>query len=126
MDRMEIEKRLKTQEAVEGPTENIQLLRRILPHLAYKSEWDAFVTVKHHKYGPFSYESHVFYYLKPCMKNLLSSFVKHWEHQNQATGPVAPATNGAGAMVFFSQAKKPKYFLKNVDKYVDLFQEGRG
>lgn len=67
--------RLATQEDTEGRTENIRHLMKILKHVKMQSEWDAFVQIEHKKYGPLSYECHIFYYVKPHMLKLLKDFL---------------------------------------------------
>jgi hypothetical protein len=65
---------LDVQAAHEGETDNIRACRAVLKHAKTSSEWQALVSVKHHRYGPLSYETHRFYYLRdwvaPLVKEL--------------------------------------------------------
>lgn len=70
-DQFKILRALATQESIEGPTENIRLLRALYRHLTRSSEWQALVDVRHHKYGILSFQCHIFYYLKPNIVALL-------------------------------------------------------
>lgn len=69
--RAKILKALAIQAQIEGQTENITLLEKIVGTVKYSSEFDAFVTVRQHRYGKLSYETHHFYYIKDYMKQML-------------------------------------------------------
>jgi hypothetical protein len=42
----------------------------VLAHCRTSDEWSALTTVGHHRYGPLSYEAHVFYGLRPWVRDM--------------------------------------------------------
>ena len=66
---------LKTQEAIQGETENIKMLNALYRSLKTRSQWQAMTRVEHERYGSYSYEVNIFYYLAdwvlPLAKELL-------------------------------------------------------
>lgn len=66
-----IEKELGVQEKIEGTTDNIRLLRKLLENLKTANEWREFTTVGWHRYGNQSFETYRFWYVKDYVKPLL-------------------------------------------------------
>jgi len=70
-----IGKRLKTQQKIEGYTSETGLLFKILKVLIENKQgemtWNSLTTVKHHKYGSQSYQSHIFYYPNEALKGII-------------------------------------------------------
>ena len=62
-------KNLERQEKIEGPTENIRLVRFFLSKIKRASQWTAFIRTEHHRYGTLSYQTYKFYY---CSDELLA------------------------------------------------------
>lgn len=66
-------KELEIQASVEGKTENILLLLKVLDYIDTKEEFHAFTTMNFHSYGKYSYQSYRFYYLKEKFISLFKS-----------------------------------------------------
>lgn len=62
---------LDIQEKIEGETENLKQVKKLLKHLKKASEIDVFFEIKGHRYGKLSYEVHHFYYVKEHLKPIL-------------------------------------------------------
>lgn len=77
MTREKLLKELSIQEKIEGETENTILVRAILKHLKNSSDLGSFFTVKHHRYGKLSYETHIFRYVKENIKEMFSDLMKN-------------------------------------------------
>lgn len=66
-------KELEIQASVEGKTDNIILLLKLLDYIETKEEFYAFTTMKFHSYGKYSYQSYRFYYLKDHFISLFNN-----------------------------------------------------
>ena len=69
--REELKKELAVQNSIESNQYN-DLLLGFLDIITTRDQWDAFVKVKHHRYGVLSYETHRFYYPKDELLSLLN------------------------------------------------------
>lgn len=67
---------LKIQELEEGNTNNIQAIRAIVNNCNTTMEFEAFVNIKHHRYGTLSYQVHRFYYLKHWVLPLVAQMTQ--------------------------------------------------
>lgn len=69
-----INKRLDKQEEIEGPSEDLELLRRIIREKIVKtgSEWRALTRTGSHRYGVYSYQIHIFNYPSEMLRKLLA------------------------------------------------------
>lgn len=68
--------RLEIQENVEGESPYIALLRHFVDKIKMASQWEAFLDVRHVKYGELSYQYHIFYDPKPELVVLLTTWGK--------------------------------------------------
>ena len=72
---MNIKERIKNeieiQKHIEGAGCQDTLLLGFLDIVKTQSQWDAFIDVKHHKYGVFSYQTHRFYYPKNSLLDMI-------------------------------------------------------
>jgi hypothetical protein len=60
------------QAAHEGVTDNINAVRAIARHVKTSGEWQALISVGHHRYGKLSYETHRFYYVRDWVQPLVA------------------------------------------------------
>jgi hypothetical protein len=67
------------QAAHEGETVNIKACRIIAQHVKTSSEWQALVSVQHHRYGILSYETHHFYYIRDWVEPLIAKLHNAFE-----------------------------------------------
>ena len=74
MTRAKILARLAMQEDIEGNTEGMQLLKRVVDCCERESEWRALARVEYYKYGKLSHEAHVFYYPSALLLKLTDKF----------------------------------------------------
>jgi glycine cleavage system regulatory protein len=65
-------KELLIQEEIEGNSDNIDLIRKVLPVLKTQMDLNVLFKTKFHRYGKFSYEVHRFYYPSELLINLLN------------------------------------------------------
>lgn len=70
--RDKLTKRLNIQEKIEGKSDSLALVRRILQHTKTSREWDAATTIGWHKYGATPFDAHRFYYPAPWLAALLA------------------------------------------------------
>lgn len=66
-----IRKRLDIQQADEGDTPNIRLLRAMLSHLKTASQWNALTNIRLKRYGDGPFQVHIYYDVAPSLLSLL-------------------------------------------------------
>jgi hypothetical protein len=65
-------KELLIQESIEGKSNDIEIIRKVLPILKTQMDLNILFNVKFHRYGKLSYEVHRFYYPSELLNNLLN------------------------------------------------------
>jgi hypothetical protein len=65
-------KELLIQESIEGKSNDIEIIRKVLPILKTQMDLNILFNIKLHRYGKLSYESHRFYYPSELLNNLLN------------------------------------------------------
>lgn len=75
--RAKISAALDRQALIEGDTPNIQACRIILARVVTLKEWQTLTTIRHHRYGVLSYETHRFYYVREWVFPLASELLNH-------------------------------------------------
>jgi hypothetical protein len=60
------------QESIEGKSNDIEIIRKVLPILKTQMDLNILFKIKLHRYGKLSYESHRFYYPSELLNNLLN------------------------------------------------------
>jgi hypothetical protein len=65
-------KELLIQESIEGKSNDIEIIRTVLPVLKTQMDLNILFNVKFHRYGKLSYEVHRFYYPSELLNNLLN------------------------------------------------------
>jgi hypothetical protein len=65
-------KELLIQESIEGKSNDIEIIRKVLPILKTQMDLNILFKIKLHRYGKLSYESHRFYYPSELLNNLLN------------------------------------------------------
>ncbi len=65
-------KELLIQESIEGKSNDIEIIRKVLPILKTQMELNILFKIKFHRYGKLSYEVHRFYYPSELLNNLLN------------------------------------------------------
>ena len=71
ISRAKLLKEMKRQEEIEGPSEDIELLKKFLEIIHTAMQWSVFTKVKSHRYGKLSYECHHFHYPTDDLKALM-------------------------------------------------------
>jgi len=69
--RTKILQNLDRQRQIEGESDDINILVKILEFCNCESEWQALTDVKHHRYGIESYKVHLFYYPSQLLRSLI-------------------------------------------------------
>jgi hypothetical protein len=65
-------KELLIQESIEGKSNDIEIIRKVLPILKTQMDLNILFNIKFHRYGKLSYELHRFYYPSELLNNLLN------------------------------------------------------
>ena len=60
------------QESIEGKSNDIEIVRKVLPILKTQMDLNILFKIKFHRYGKLSYEVHRFYYPSELLNNLLN------------------------------------------------------
>jgi hypothetical protein len=64
-------KELEIQEGIEGKSESIDIIKKVLPLLTTQMELNTLFKVKFHRYGTGMYAKHRFYYPTELLLNLI-------------------------------------------------------
>jgi len=76
LSRDKLSKRLDLQATFEGEADNVADCRVVLAHCQTANNWQALTTVRHHRYGVLSYETHHFYSVKPWVLEMIENWGK--------------------------------------------------
>jgi hypothetical protein len=71
-NRRKILAEIDVQAAHEGETANIKACRAIVQRVKTSSEWQALVSVQHHRYGTLSFETNRFHYVRDWVMPLVA------------------------------------------------------